>query len=116
MNDVSRYSTGLRRARGSSFRNSTILGLLAMPGTEAAPCAVSSLMTGPLVITIGRKKITRTIRFSDISDLQVQGRRVTFRCTGVPKQLSFVVAQVDGERLYRELLSRFPGALGGWTG
>lgn len=65
---------------------------------------------------VGRKKITRTIRFSDISDLQVQGRRVTFRCTGVPKQLSFVVAQVDGERLYRELLSRFPGALGGWTG
>jgi hypothetical protein len=65
---------------------------------------------------VGRKNITRTITYSDVRDLQVKGGRVTFRCSEVPKQFSFAVAQVDGERLYRELLSRFPSALGGWMG
>jgi hypothetical protein len=65
---------------------------------------------------VGRKNITRTIPYGDLRDLQVKGGRATFQCAGTPKQISFVVAQVDGERLYRELLTRFPGALGGWMG
>jgi hypothetical protein len=64
---------------------------------------------------VGRKKITRLIPYGDLRDLQIKGSRVTFRCADAPKQLSFVVAQVDGERLYRELLPRFPAALGGWV-
>ena len=65
---------------------------------------------------VGRKKITRAIPYSDLRELQVKGGRVTFRCADAPKQISFAVAQVDGERLYRELLARFPSALGGWMG
>lgn len=65
---------------------------------------------------VGRKKITRAIPYGNLRDLQVKGSRVTFRSADTPKQISFVVAQVDGERLYYELLTRFPGALAGWMG
>jgi hypothetical protein len=41
--------------------------------------------------------------------------QVRFRCDEQPGQVVFRAAPVDGERLYRELLARFPGALGGWT-
>lgn len=49
----------VRRAGGKVCRNSSTAGTLAIPGAEAAPWAVSSLMTGPLVMTIGKKKMTR---------------------------------------------------------
>jgi hypothetical protein len=41
---------------------------------------------------------------------------MTFYLGDTPKQVSFAVASVDGERLYRELLPRFPTALRGWMG
>lgn len=65
---------------------------------------------------IGRKKITRTIPYAALSGLSVKGRQLTVRADGVPKSISFAVAPSDGERLYRELLPRFPAALGGWQG
>lgn len=65
---------------------------------------------------VGRKKITLTIAYSELRDLQVKGCYLSFRYAGVPKQVTFAVAHVDGERLYRELLPRFPAALGGWIG
>lgn len=64
---------------------------------------------------VGRKNVTQSVLYNDVSDLHVEGSRVTFRRAGVPKQISLAVAQVDGERLYRELLSWFPAALGGWV-
>lgn len=65
---------------------------------------------------IGRKKISRTIPYSSLSALVVKGCQLTVRCDGTPKSISFAVAPSDGERLYRELLQRFPAALGGWQG
>lgn len=69
-----------------------------------------------LAYYLGRKKITTVIPYHNLHDLQVVGRDVTFLNSGPTKQVSFTVAANDGERLYRELLSRFPAALGGWTG
>lgn len=65
---------------------------------------------------VGRKKISRTIPYANLSSLTVKGRQLTVRCDGVPKSISFAVAPMDGERLYRELLPRFPTSLGGWQG
>jgi len=64
---------------------------------------------------IGRREITRTIPYSEMRELKLEGVRVTFRCDGQPNRVAFAVAEADGERLYRELLARFPGLLGGWT-
>jgi hypothetical protein len=65
---------------------------------------------------VGRKKVSHTVPYSELRDLQVKGSRVTFRRVDAPKQVTFAVAQADGERLYRELLPRFPATLGGWVG
>lgn len=65
---------------------------------------------------IGRKQISRGIPYASLGNLEVKGRQATVRCDGIPKSISFAVASVDGERLYRELLLRFPTALGGWQG
>jgi hypothetical protein len=65
---------------------------------------------------VGRKRVSQTVAYSDLRDLQVKGSRVTFRRTDAPKQVTFAVIPSDGERLYRELLPRFPAALGGWMG
>jgi hypothetical protein len=65
---------------------------------------------------IGRKQISRTVPYAALSGLTVKGRQLTVRVDGVPKSISFAVAPSDGERLYRELLPRFPAALGGWQG
>src|SRR4030043_2175160 len=58
MNDVSRYSTGLRNERGRLVKIFTTTAELAIPGAEVAPCEVNSLIPGPLVMTTGKKKIT----------------------------------------------------------
>jgi hypothetical protein len=63
---------------------------------------------------LGRRQHVMPIRYQDLYDLTVQGCRVTFSGPETPRQISFFVASVDGERLYRELLPRFPAALGGW--
>ncbi len=65
---------------------------------------------------VGRKQISRPIAYGELRDLRVEGSQVTFRTAASPKQVSFAVAAIDGERLYRELLPRFPAALGGWVG
>lgn len=65
---------------------------------------------------VGRKKVTQTVPYSELSDVQITGSRMTFSRADAPKQVSFAVAPTDGERLYRELLPRFPAALGGWAG
>jgi hypothetical protein len=75
----------------------------------------SVFVAGLLTLLIGRKTVRRTIPYSDIRDLEVKGVQVRFRCDGQPGQVVLRAAPVDGERLYRELLARFPGALGGWT-
>lgn len=64
----------------------------------------------------GRRKYSWTISYEGLHDVTVKGRQVALRTDGVPKRISFAVASADGERLYRELLPRFPGALGGWQG
>jgi hypothetical protein len=69
-----------------------------------------------LAYYLGRKKIARAIPYAELREVRVEGRKVTFRTDGSPKTITFAVASVDGERLYRELLPRFPAALGGWMG
>jgi len=65
---------------------------------------------------VGRKRMQQTIGYHAIRDLTVKGSRVTFHSDTTPRQTAFSVAGVDGERLYRELLLRFPADLGGWQG
>lgn len=65
---------------------------------------------------LGRKHLVTTLPYHQLGDPAVQGCRVNVAGPGTPQKMSFVVADVDGERLYRELLPRFPGALGGWFG
>ena len=65
---------------------------------------------------VGRKKVSRTLPYANLSSLTVKGRQLTVRCDGTPKSTSFAVATTDGERLYRELLPRFPATLGVWQG
>lgn len=65
---------------------------------------------------LGRKQLVTRLPYQDLGDVVVQGCRATVKGPGTPKKISFIVASVDGERLYRELLPRFPGALGGWLG
>jgi hypothetical protein len=60
---------------------------------------------------VGRKKIAEPISYAAFRDLALKGSRVSFtQVEGVPRKLSFHVASVDGERLYRELGQRFPTA------
>lgn len=65
---------------------------------------------------LGRKQRVTTLPYHQLGTPSVQGCGVTVAGAGTPQNISFVVAVVDGERLYRELLPRFPGALGGWFG
>lgn len=65
---------------------------------------------------VGRRRIERTIPYSALSNLSVKGCQVTVRSSEAPTRITFAVAAADGERLYRELLPRFPTALGGWVG
>lgn len=65
---------------------------------------------------VGRRRIERTIPYSALSELRVKGCEVTVRSSEAPTRITFAVAAADGERLYRELLPRFPAALGGWMG
>lgn len=65
---------------------------------------------------VGRKKFSRTIPYPSIQQPEVKGRQLTLRCDEAPRQIDVVVASVDGERLYRELLPHFPTILGGWQG
>jgi hypothetical protein len=65
---------------------------------------------------VGRRKYSWTIHYAGLHDLIVKGCLVTMRTEGTPKRISFAVAPTDGERLYRELLPRFPAALGEWRG
>lgn len=65
---------------------------------------------------VGRRRIERTIPYSALSELSVKGCQVTARSSAAPTRITFAVAAADGERLYRELLPRFPAALGGWVG
>lgn len=64
----------------------------------------------------GRKKYNWTIHYAGLNNLTVKGRQVAARFDGVPKSISFAVDVTDGERLYRELLPRFPSTLGEWRG
>lgn len=61
---------------------------------------------------LGRKKLTSTIAYADMRDLQLKGCQLSFRNeSAIPRKLSLYVATSDGERLYRELYDRFPAAL-----
>jgi hypothetical protein len=69
-----------------------------------------------LAFLLGKKKQSRTVLYSSVSDLVVRGCRATFTTPGdAPNKVALYVAQQDGERLYRELAQRFPAALGGWV-
>lgn len=65
---------------------------------------------------VGRKKISRTIPYAALHGLAVTGRQISVVSDAAPKRITLAVAPIDGERLYRELLPRFPAALGGWQG
>lgn len=65
---------------------------------------------------VGRKQITRTIPYAALHGLEMKGRQLSVGSDEAPKRIALAVAPIDGERLYRELLPRFPAALGGWQG
>jgi hypothetical protein len=65
---------------------------------------------------VGRRRVERSIPYAELRGLEIKGRVVTVRATGSPGVITFAAAHTDGERLYRELLLRFPAALGGWQG
>lgn len=58
---------------------------------------------------VGRKKLVLSTPYSEVRDLQMSGCIATFGIpTSPPGKVSFAAAQVDGERLYRELGQRIP--------
>jgi hypothetical protein len=58
---------------------------------------------------LGRKQIAQPIPYTQMRDLATKGCTVTFTNPGaVPARVSFYVATIDGERLYRELQARYP--------
>ncbi len=65
---------------------------------------------------VGRKQVTLTILATSVRAGEVKVRQVTLYREQSPKVITFAVAAVDGERLYRELQPRFPAALGEWSG
>jgi hypothetical protein len=64
---------------------------------------------------LGRKRIVTTLPYEQLREVTVRGCRVCVKASGTPEQISFAVASVDGERLYRELLPHVPAALKGWS-
>lgn len=65
-----------------------------------------------LAYFLGRKKLTSSISYADIRDLQLKGCQMSLRNdSAIPHKISLYVAASDGERLYRELQERFPAAL-----
>lgn len=61
---------------------------------------------------LGRRRITQTVPYTALRELQLEGCRLSFRCDGLrPRKVKLRVAERDGERLYREIGPRFPGAV-----
>lgn len=81
------------------------------------PSPITQLAFGVLIARlIGRKRIEMLLLYHQLSSLRVEGCRVTIDGPGRPQRVAVAVAACDGERLYRELLPRFPSALNGWQG
>jgi hypothetical protein len=81
------------------------------------PSPITQLAFGILIAwLIGRKRVEMTLPYHQLSGLRVEGCRVTIDGPGRPQRVAVAVAACDGERLYRERLTRFPAALNGWQG
>lgn len=81
------------------------------------PSPIIQLAFGLLIARlVGRKRVEMTLPYHQLSDLRVEGCRVAIDGPGRPQRVAVAVAACDGERLYRELLPRFPAALNGWQG
>jgi hypothetical protein len=65
---------------------------------------------------VGRKRVELVLPYHSVSDVTVKGCLLRLRTPETPRQIALYVSATDGERLYRELESRYPTALGGWRG
>lgn len=69
-----------------------------------------------LAYFLGKKQMSQEVHYKDILDLSVKGRTVTITFSGEsPNKVKFTTASADGERLYRELYSRYPKAVTEWS-
>lgn len=96
------------------------LGVCALFGTLTAYFSLY-FAVGLIAALVGthyldRKQITLQLPYEQFTRLEVFHTLVHLDGPGVPPRFGFSVASADGERLYRELLPRFPEALKGWTG
>lgn len=81
------------------------------------PSPITQLAFGVLIARlIGHKRVEMLLPYHQLSGLRLEGCRVTIDGPGRPQRVAVAVAACDGERLYRELLPRFPSALNGWQG
>ncbi len=60
------------------------------------------------------KELSATARA--LHGLTITGRQLCVSSDEAPKRIILAVGPIDGKRLYRDLLPRFPAALGGWQG
>lgn len=61
---------------------------------------------------VGRRRLDLTLPYQSLGALRVKGARLSLAAPGTPRRITLRVSPVDGERLYRELMLRYPAEIG----